>query len=219
MRLDRLLVERGFGSRKESGKAVRHGRVMVAGVLVRDPRQHVDELAAVVVNGEPLERPPRLVAWHKPVGVLTTLRDPWGREGLDEVLPAPWRRHLHAVGRLDLDTSGLLLFSSDGTLTQQLLHPKHATPRTYRAGVEAVPTDLAERLAAGVETAEGTFTGAVGLVEGLEVTVTVTEGKHRMVRRMLHNAGATVLTLHRLAFGPVQLGDLEPRQFRVVESA
>lgn len=219
MRLDRVLVGRGLGSRREVEQLIRRGRVRVGGVPVKDPSQHVAEDEGIVVEGVRTEAivVPTLVAWHKPVGVLTTLRDPWGREGVDEVLPEEWRDKLHPVGRLDLDTSGLLLFSSDGALTQRLLSPRHAVPRTYVATLESdPPADLVALVAAGVETAEGVFSGVISAIDGRDVTITVTEGKHRMVRRMLHNAGASVAELRRVAYGDVELGDLAPGAWRVV---
>jgi 23S rRNA pseudouridine2605 synthase len=219
MRLDRLLAQRGFGSRKEVQRLVAWGLVARDGVVLDDERADVPEDATLVVDGEASAPPPRLVAWHKPVGVLTTVRDPWGREGLDDKLPIGWREALHPVGRLDQDTSGLLLFSADGALTQRLLHPKRAVPRTYVATVEQVPPGLAEQLTAGVATEEGTFTGTVEAIDGLDVRLTVTEGKHRMVRRMLANAGAPVSALHRVAYGPVRLGDLPVGAFRVLDGA
>lgn len=218
-RLDSLLVARGFGPRGYARDLVRKHRVSVDEVLITDPGQRVADDATLRVGDQVSAPPPVLVAWHKPVGVVTTLRDPWGREGVDAVLPATWRASLHAVGRLDQDTSGLLLFSGDGALTQQLLHPKHAVPRSYVAGVAVdPPDDLADRLAAGVETSDGVVVGTVTGVSGREVRLTVCEGKHRMVRRMLHNAGASVLTLHRDSYGPVLLGDLAPREVRVVDA-
>lgn len=197
---------------------LRQGRVHLEGVVVRDPRHPVSEDVVVAVDGVESTPPPRLVAWHKPVGVLTTVRDPWGREGLDQALP-PALRLLHPVGRLDKDTSGLLLLSSDGGLTQWLLHPKRALPRTYEAEVDRdPPVDLAERLAAGVATAEGVHVATVASVQGRTVRLTVTEGRHRMVRRLLHNAGASVLALHRLAYGPYALGTLAPGAWRVEDA-
>lgn len=218
VRLDRVLVGRGLGSRREVDELIRRGRVCVDGVPVRDPALHVDEAAALEVEGVLCEPLPTLLAWHKPVGVLTTLRDPWGREGVDHVLPEAWQDKFHPVGRLDADTSGLLLFSRDGALTQRLLNPRHAVPRTYVATVEVdPPADLAERIAQGVQTAEGVFTGLISAIDGRRVTITVTEGKHRMVRRMLHNAGASVVELHRVSYGDVALGDLALGAWRVVQ--
>lgn len=215
MRLDRLLVSRGLGSRREVEALVRRGRVLREGVAQRDPSTSVDEDVSLVVDGVVSLPLPLLLAWHKPVGVLTTLRDPWGREGVDAVLPEAWRDLYHPVGRLDADTSGLLLFSRDGALTQHLLHPRRAVPRTYRATVDVdPPAELVSRLAAGVETAEGTFTADVVSIVGRDVTLTVTEGKHRMVRRMLHNAGASVVALHRLSYGAVVLGELGEGEWR-----
>ena len=187
---------------------IRGGGVVHAGVVIVDPAIDLPEDVVLVVDGEVSARLPWLLAWHKPVGVLSTLRDPWGREGLEGALPEAWHGY-HPVGRLDQDTSGLLLFSRDGALTQWLLHPKRAVPRTYVATVEVDPAPgLADLLAAGVATAEGTFSARVESVVGRDVTLTVTEGKHRMVRRMLANAGAPVGALHRVRYGPIALRDL-----------
>lgn len=220
MRLDRLLVGLGLGSRKEVGQLVRRGRVQVGDALLFDPSAHVDPEARISVDGESVRALPRVVAWHKPVGVQCTMSDPWGRLDLSAVLPERWRAALHPVGRLDADTSGLLLFSSDGQLTQALLHPKRAVPRRYVATVDVDPPgDLPERLADGVLTSLGSFAGEVVAVRGRDVELIVTEGKHRMVRRMLHNAGASVVALHRVAYGPVELGELALGEVREVSDA
>lgn len=217
MRLDRLLIDRGVGSRRVVTRLIRDGEVRLGAQALTDPGAEVAEGASLVVAGEVCAPLPPLLAWHKPVGVLSTVRDPWGREGLDSVLPPAWADAYHPVGRLDADTSGLLLFARDGALTQWLLHPRRAIPRTYEATVDVdPPPELAARLAAGVETGEGVFRATVGDVRGRVVTLTVTEGKHRMVRRMLHNAGASVVDLRRVAYGPVLLGDLGVGAFRPV---
>jgi 23S rRNA pseudouridine2605 synthase len=149
--------------------------------------------------------------------VLSTLRDPWGREGLESALPPQFAGRFHAVGRLDKDTSGLLLFSRDGKLTQFLLHPRRQIPRTYRATIDVdPPAGLQAQLAEGVETALGRFAGTVESIEGRVVQLVVREGKHRMVRRMLHNAGASVIALHRIRYGSCALGDLDEGQVRPV---
>ena len=140
---------------------------MVDEQVARDPSMHVQEDAVLSLRGEPLLALPRLLAWHKPVGVLSTLRDPWGREGLEGALPPHLAGRFHAVGRLDKDTSGLLLFSRDGKLTQYLLHPRRQIPRTYRATIDVdPPADLVRRLAEGVETALGCFSGIIEGIEG-----------------------------------------------------
>ncbi len=217
MRLDRLLSERGIESRKEARYLIGLGRVTVDGSPATGPEMQVSENAEVFVDDEPLLALPLMLAWHKPAGIVSTLQDPWGRRTLAEVLPEEWRTRFHPVGRLDAETTGLLLFSRDGALTQRLLHPKRAVPRTYKARVarETVP-ELAARLAAGVETAEGIFTAEVVEMKDDFVTLTVREGRHRMVRRMLHNAGFSVLELSRVAFGTVVLGDLPEGEARPV---
>jgi 23S rRNA pseudouridine2605 synthase len=234
LRLDRLIVERGWCGRKEAQRLIRRGHVRVEGAEVTSIDAKVPPEARVEVDGEPCAAPPALIAYHKPLHQLSALRDPWGRAGLDYALPARWREAMHPVGRLDSDTTGLLLFSSDGALTQRLLHPRRAVERAYVAAVAALPDDLGARLEGGVETALGVFTGRLerrsegvsaalfsaleaGVSAAGEVQVAVTEGKHRMVRRMLHNAGASVLALHRVRFGSVELGGLAVGEWRALE--
>lgn len=227
IRLDRLLVARGVGGRRDVQRLIKRGEVSLEGEPIRRPEHKVSADIVLSIGSETSAPLPDLLIYHKPTGQLSTLRDPWGRLGLDHVLPEAWRATFHPVGRLDADTSGLLLFSSRGDLTQRLLHPKHALPRTYRAHIAALPADLEARLSGGVETALGTFTAQVEGVESLEgdlifdgvkacavVTLTVAEGKHRMVRRMLHNAGASVLALHRTHYGSIALDSLEEGALR-----
>lgn len=237
LRLDRLLVSRGLGNRRDIQKLIRRGYVSYDGEVVNDPSVQVSIKASLMVDGEVSEALPELIAYYKPLHQLSTLRDPWGRSGLDYVLPQQWRESLHPVGRLDADTSGLLLFSSNGSLTQYLLHPKRLLPRRYRAVVANLPENLAKTLSQGVETSIGVFTAILEeqksyseelhrhlLASDIDaqkaqgvVWVSVTEGKHRMVRRMLHNAGASVLALHRESYGAVELADLKEGEYRVVQ--
>lgn len=209
LRLDRILVSRGATSRTEAQRVIRRKQVTVDGVVMRDPSDKVSITADVRLDGVPVVDRPVLVKWHKPAGVITSVGDPWGRASLLEHQPAALAGY-HPVGRLDADTTGLLLLSLDGAVTQRLLHPRRAVPRCYRAtvsGGEPGP-ELVAALAAGVATAEGTHTAVVELIEGQVVQLVVTEGKHRMVRRMLNNAGFPVEALTRVRFGPFTLGDL-----------
>ncbi len=216
MRLDRLLASRVGFSRADASRAIRTGRVTVDGEVREDPAAHVAETADLRLDGEPLLAAPRLALFHKPVGVHSTLADHVGRSSLSTAASELVNAGLHPVGRLDADTSGLLLFSRDGALTQHLLHPRRAMPRTYRARVEGRPTAaLGQVLAAGVPTADGVFGGKLLTIEGDVVTLEVAEGKHRMVRRMLANAGFPVVELHRLAYGPFVLGDLAAGAWRL----
>lgn len=215
VRLDRLVADRTGAGRTGARRLIRRGRVTVDGAVVRDPTAHVAPESAVAVDGEALEAAPPVLVHHKPEGVVSTLADPWGRPSLAGALPEAWRGRYHPVGRLDADTTGLLLFSADGAITQRLLHPRRAVERAYVATVEGAPgPGLAETLARGVATAEGTFTARVEQIDGPHVHLVVTEGKHRMVRRMLANAGHPVVALRRVRFGAFALGDLPPGETR-----
>jgi 23S rRNA pseudouridine2605 synthase len=217
-RLDRRLVEAGFGSRKEVGRLVKQGRVCVDGLIVSAPEEKISQDALLSVDGEPVAAVPLAIVYHKPVGVLVTMDDPWGRATVASVIGSVLASALHPVGRLDLDSSGVLLFSSDGHLTQRLLHPKRAVPKEYVATVQGpIPPDLGSRLASGVETEEGIHAAELVSVIGAEIRLIVTEGKHRMVRRMLANLGLPVIGLVRLRFGPVRLGELPVGETRALD--
>ena len=250
VRLDRLLVQLGVGSRTEVTRIIRQGRVSVSGAATKSPSVKVDWAAddeaarpEIRVDDRALVAAPLLLAFHKPTGVHSVIGDPWGRPDLRTALPAPWSallaaESLHPVGRLDADTSGLLLFSSCGELTQRLLHPRSAVERQYVAGVAVGRSKedgaggaallardaeaLSERLARGVATTEGTFPARLVALEATaeptsrddatavaaHASLVVTEGKHRMVRRLLANVGLPVVTLHRVRYGAVSLGEL-----------
>lgn len=215
LRLDKLLSDRSPLSRAEAVLAIRRGRVQVAGETLWDPSAKVDPAAALTLDDAPLTEPPAFALFHKALDVQCTVGDPLGRINLSDVAGELLTMGLHPVGRLDADTSGLLLFSRDGALTQRLLHPRHEVRKVYEATVEGRPTaDLTARLAEGVAISDGIVTGEVRQIEGAVVTLAVSEGKHRMVRRMLNNAGFPVVALRRLAFGPCALGDLPEDRWR-----
>ena len=211
MRLDKWLARYGALSRSEATKAIRRKQVTIDGEMINIPNTKVPEGSVVELDGISIEPLPKLLAFHKPVGLVTTESDPHGRPCVGDWLP----HRYHIVGRLDLDTHGLLLFSTDGTLTQHLLHPKRAIEREYVANVEGEPTSqLIAKLAKGVETSVGLATAKVLSIEGDVVRLVVTEGRNRVVRRMLHNAGNSVLDLQRVRYGAVELGDLAVGQTR-----
>ena len=216
VRLDKLLAERGCGSRKDVERLCRKGLVEVDGEAVKSGKVKVAWDAAPVVDGIDYPAPPLLAAYHKPLGVVSTMRDDHGRPDLATVLPVSWQKLLHPVGRLDADTTGLLLFSRDGDLTHRLLHPKFVVEREYLATVEGDLDEerLRARLEAGVETIEdGEELVVQGKLLGIEgddrqtVRLVVTEGKYRMVRRMLANCGHPVVGLHRVRYGNVWLDE------------
>lgn len=208
-RLVAIVAEYRGLSKREAIRCIRTGRVSIDGEVCLDSEAQVCSDAAILLDGERLSPPPRVALLHKPFGVHSTVTDPFGRPCLSTVARELLALGLHPVGRLDAQTDGLLLFSREGRITQHLLHPKRAVPRTYRAIVEGAPSiDLVARLAAGIETTDGTFCAELHTIEGSTLTLTVTEGKHRMVRRMLANAGHPVVALRRLKFGPFSLGEL-----------
>ena len=216
MRLDKWLAQYGGMSRSEATKAIRRKQVTIDGVLVNSPNMKIPTGAVVEFEGVSVEPLPRVLAFHKPVGLVTTESDPHGRPCVGDWLP----HRYHIVGRLDLDTHGLLLFSTDGTLTQHLLHPKRAIEREYVAKVKGEPTSqLIAKLAKGVETSVGLATATVLSIEADVVRLVVTEGRNRVVRRMLHNAGHSVLDLQRVRYGSVELGDLAAGQTRPLTDA
>ena len=215
MRLDKLLAARAAGTRTQVRKLVRRGQVTVDGEVVHDHAMRVGDDADVRVEGELLEAFPKVALFHKPAGAVSTMRDDMGRLCLADVVPPLWHDRLHPVGRLDADTTGLLPFSADGAITQHLLHPKRGYEREYIATVDPAPQEgLAAFLASGVRTADGVFTARVVSIEGADIRLVVTEGRHRMVRRMLANSGHPVVALHRLRFGPFVLGDVAEGDWR-----
>lgn len=220
-RLDKLIGNRTQYSRANVRTLCKQGRVEVNDVVVRDSSTKISDGSVVKIDGDILEVPPDFVKFHKPEGVISTMSDNWDREDFGDLLPEGWQGHLHPVGRLDADTTGLIIFSSDGKITQKLLHPRHAIEREYLAVVEN-PVDkkaLTKMLAEGVETAEGVVEANLVEVSGQNLRLTVTEGKHRMVRRVLNNAGHPVTSLHRLRYGKIQLKDLPVGEFQEITGA
>ncbi|CAM9324927.1 unnamed protein product [Ectocarpus sp. 12 AP-2014] len=214
LRLSKLLADRAIGTRSEVDTLVRRGRVKIDGAVVKSPKAKLPVDCVIEVNGEVHGPVPLLVAFHKPKGVITTLSDDWDREDLSDVLPKSLLLKHHPVGRLDADSSGLLLLSSDGALTHRLLNPRFEVEREYVASVDVPPEgeepgdSLVTALNEGITTADGVYRADVPAISGRDVRVVVREGKNRMVRRMLANAGYPVLELRRERYGKILLGDL-----------
>lgn len=238
MRLQKFLARAGVASRRHAEELIAAGRVTVNGARVTEMGVKVDPAADVVaVDGAPVALPEENATFllHKPAGYVTTMSDPQGRPTVaalmaDELLAHPG---LFPVGRLDTDTTGLLLFTDDGQLGHGLLHPRRHVEKTYLALVEGVPdAGDVRRLREGVLLDDGpTLPAAVRVLEGAGasgyrqrhggkrgrdalaargsyVEVRLREGRNRQVRRMLEAVGHPVIALHREAFGPLVLGDL-----------
>ncbi|HEX5852039.1 MAG TPA: pseudouridine synthase [Solirubrobacteraceae bacterium] len=218
MRLVKYLAHAGVASRRSAETLIAAGRVSVDGALVTDPAHDVGQDARVALDGRALDGPePRvLYALHKPVGVVSTARDTHGRKTVLDLVPARGLR-LYPVGRLDADSSGLILLTNDGELANQLTHPRFEVPKTYRAKLAGPAlTDRALReLRAGVRLEDGvTAPARTRRVSQHVLELTIHEGRNRQVRRMCDAVGRPVLELTRIAFGPLALGDLKPGAHR-----
>ena len=213
--LERVVSKAGLGSRTEARKWIGAGRVKVNGRVEGDPNRWVDlERDQVSVDDRPLEKAASVyLLLHKPAGYLTTYRDPEGRKTIYDLLPER-QSYLFPVGRLDLDTSGLLLLTNDTAFAERLTNPQYHVPKTYvvKASKHLTEEQL-QRLRDGVELRDG-------MTRPAQVTrlrdpggktvfeITITEGRNRQVRRMVEALDAKVISLARTAIGDLLLGDL-----------
>jgi pseudouridine synthase len=219
--LERVLSKAGVGSRTEARRWIAAGRVRVNGKPVRDPDVWVDlERDRVEFDGKPLRSETRVyLLLYKPAGYLTTHRDPRGRPTVYDLLPDE-DRYLFSAGRLDLDTSGLLILTNDAQFAEQLTNPDYHVPKIYlvKASRHLTDDDL-ERLRNGVELRDGPTRPAtvtrIREAGGKTVfEITITEGRNRQVRRMVEALDAKVLKLVRVAIGPIRIGDLQIGKLR-----
>jgi len=213
--LERVLSKAGLGSRTEARQWIAGGRVQVNRRTVRDPDVWVDlDRDRVSFDGRPLERKKRVyLLLYKPKGYLTTYRDPQGRPTIYDLLPER-DRYLFPVGRLDLETSGLLILTNDSAFAERLTNPAYKVPKTYRVKASKHLTDKdLDRLRHGIELADGGTKPAV--VKRIRESggksvfeITISEGRNRQVRRMVEALDAKVLKLVRVAIGGVTIGEL-----------
>ena len=220
-RLDKLLSSTGRWSRREVKDLVRQGRVLADGLPAARPEDKYDPAAAVIqVDGQRVDCAPyAYVMMDKPAGLLSATEDRSQPTVLDLLPPELRRRGLFPVGRLDKDTTGLLLLTDDGPLAHGLLSPKKHVDKVYLAQVEGrVDEADAAALAAGLTLGDGTVCLPAGLEplgDGSACLVTLREGKYHQVKRMLAARGKPVLTLHRLRMGPLTLDEgLKPGKWR-----
>lgn len=219
-RLQKYMARCGLGSRRACEKLIEQGVVTVDGVPAH-LGQSVEESSVVQCRGVNVVPPEQLVYWmmHKPVGYVTTVSDPQGRPTVMELLPPDIGR-VFPVGRLDLDSEGLLLFTNDGELTQKLLHPSRHVWKRYQCLVRGVPTAATLRaLEQGLELTDGVTAPCRARWLGDRLEIELQEGRKRQVRRMLGLVGHPVQALRRVAFGPIHLGDLAPGKCRQLTAA
>ena len=223
MRLGKFLAHAGIASRRAAEQLVFGGRVTVGGEVVRDPARDVTEADAIAVDGAPvaLERRHVVLALNKPAGYVSTASDPQGRPTVVSLAPHS-RERLYPVGRLDADTTGLILLTNDGELAYRLTHPSFQVPRVYRAHVRRPPVrePALRKLREGVLLDDGmTAPAGARRLTPDRVELTLREGRKRQVRRMLDAVGHPVVSLERVAFGPLRLGDLPLGRHRALKPA
>ncbi len=227
MRLDRLLANLGYGSRREVGQMVAAGLIVLDGARLKDAAERLpltpDLPERMHVGGAPVDPPPPLtLILHKPLGVVCSHKEP-GRS-IYELLPQRWRRReptLSTIGRLDVDTTGLLLITDDGALLHKVISPRNHVTKRYLATLDRpLRGDEGAVFAAGDLVLEGeTAALASAMLEPLGPTMaylTITEGRYHQVRRMFAAVGNHVTSLHRDRIGGLDLpADLEPGAWRV----
>jgi 23S rRNA pseudouridine2605 synthase len=218
VRLAKYLAHAGVASRRASEQLIFAGRVRIGDEVVRDPARDVDGSVPVTVDGRAVRvstGQKAVYAVHKPRGVVSTARDPQGRPTIVSLVPSA--RRLYPVGRLDADTTGLILLTDDGELAHRLTHPSFEVPRTYHAKVRHPPVreQALQRLRDGVELDDGkTAPARVKRLAHDRLEITIHEGRKRQVRRMCEAVGHPVIALERVRFGPLWLGKLEEGQHR-----
>jgi 23S rRNA pseudouridine2605 synthase len=218
MRLAKYLANSGVASRRACEPIIRAGRVSVNGSTVTDPARDVGINDAVSVDGSRVAHGhnERVVyALNKPAGVVSTARDPQGRPTVVTMVPQTER--LYPVGRLDIDTTGLILLTNEGDLAHRLTHPSFEVEKTYRAVVGGPPVreGALRALRDGVELDDGrTAPARVRRVAADTIEITIHEGRKRQVKRMCEAVGHPVKRLERVAFGPLSLGDLPRGRWR-----
>ena len=216
MRLEKFLSESGIASRRDAKKHISAGRVTVNGERVLIPGTHIaPQQDEIIFDGKQVGGKPKQIylMLHKPAGYVTTVRDEQGRPTV-MALVSDISERIYPVGRLDLDTEGLLLMTNDGDFAHRILHPSHEIQKTYVAWVEGQPNRREiQRLRAGIEIEEGVITSAqvdqIGRTERqAQFRIVIHEGKKRQIRRMFHAVGHDVLDLKRIRIGSLSLGRL-----------
>jgi 23S rRNA pseudouridine2605 synthase len=221
VRLVKFLAHAGVASRRAAERLIADGHVTVGGEVVTNPATDVDAGSGVAVDGEAVEPEPREVhALNKPAGVVSTARDTHGRPTVVDLVRS--RRRLYPVGRLDADSTGLILLTNDGELADLLTHPRYGVEKVYRARIRPgrVSPKSLKALREGVRLDDGpTAPARVRQVAPGVLEIALREGRKRQVRRMCEAVGHRVVELQRVAFGPLGLRGLEPGRSRRLKDA
>ena len=220
MRLAKFLAHSGVASRRGAEVIVREGRVRVGGEVVTDPARDVGESSGVEVDGAAVgPEPTEVWALNKPRGVTSTAREPGRRRAVVDLVRS--ERRLYPVGRLDAESTGLILLTNDGELANRLTHPRYEVPKTYRASLARPPADVElRRLRQGVRLEDGvTAPARVRRSGDRGLEITIREGRNRQVRRMVEAVGNRVEALERIRVGSLQLGGLGEGESRRLSAA
>jgi 23S rRNA pseudouridine2605 synthase len=218
VRLAKYLAHAGVASRRSAEGLIGAGKVRVGGEVVTDPARDVDETSAVEVNGERISPEPREVwAVNKPMGVVSTAREPGSRRAVTDLVDSP--RRLYPVGRLDADSTGLILLTNDGELANRLTHPRYGVAKSYLVRLARSPSESdLDRLRAGVQLEDGpTAPSDVERLGERELEIAIREGRKRQVRRMAEAIGNEVEALTRIRIGSLELGDLRRGEARPLD--
>ena len=221
-RLQKLLASAGVASRRKSEELISAGRVSVNGKVVELGDSADPTADEITLDGKPIAaEKKRYLLLNKPTGYVTTLSDPQGRPTVMDLVDVPER--VYPVGRLDADTSGLLLFTNDGLFSHRVAHPRFEIDKVYLADLESPLSDQGKHgLERGVELADGmTRPARVEIItkNRKQVRITVHEGKKRIVRRMLEAVGSPVIALERVQLGDLTLKGVEQGQWRDLTGA
>jgi 23S rRNA pseudouridine2605 synthase len=216
-RIAKFLARAGVASRRDSERLISAGRVTLNGVVVVHPATMVNGADSLAIDGKDIAATQQTKLWryHKPAGLVTTARDPEGRPTVFSKMPKTLPRVI-SVGRLDINTEGLLLLTNDGELARYLEHPAQAISRTYRIRAHGIMTDAALAALNRGLTIEGiTYRPAKTTIDRRQasntwLTMTLSEGKNREIKRLLEPIGLRVTRLIRVSYGPFELGMLEP---------
>jgi 23S rRNA pseudouridine2605 synthase len=215
VRLAKYLAHAGVASRRAAEQLIANGKVRVGGEVVTDPARDVDDASSVEVDGSPVTPEPREVGTvKKPAGFVSTAREPGRRRAVTELVAS--ERRLYPVGRLDADSTGLILLTNDGELANRLTHPRYGVPKTYRVRLARPPSegDL-DRLRRGIELEDGATAPAEVVRQGeRDLEITIREGRKRQVRRMAEAIGNEVEGLTRVRIGSLELGGLRRGEAR-----
>lgn len=227
MRLQKFLAHAGIASRRASEDLIRQGRITVNGKTVTDMGLNVDENDVVAMDGKFISNKETdtkiYIVVNKPVGYVSTAKDQFGRPAVVDLVSGIKTR-LYPVGRLDFDTSGLIILTNDGEFTYRMTHPKHEIDKVYEAVVSGIPSkEEIERFENGLKIEDYTTSKArleviTKKAHNAVIHVTIHEGKNRQVRKMCDAIGHRVLSLKRISIGPIALGSLPEGKWRSLTS-